>query len=229
VEIEMRKNYFILFLIIVTMISMKVAFAEELRLEPNPDEVCVYFSGVKMPLNRIILIRRENSFCALKFTRAWLEMDEERLKLLADDIRLGGATAESARESAEKRYADYDSYFNRNGAPDFSNGIIQKKEGTASLLPLRGAIRPFIYQPGNGCVECGSFKLLWSYKTGVSFIPVGKSSSARDYGIELAPTPWTDINEVNINDSRIKWYRYDDKRKRVFIPINGLWEDAQKK
>jgi hypothetical protein len=53
---------------------------------------------------------------------------------------------------------------------------------------------------------------------------LGKSSNIRDYGIELAPTPWTDIKELNIKDPRIKWYKYDEKRERVFIPIDKLWE-----
>jgi len=58
----------------------------------------------------------------------------------------------------------------------------------------------------------------------VTFIPLGKSSNIRDYGFELAPTPWTDIKDVNIKDPRIKWYKYDEKRERFFIPIDKLWE-----
>jgi hypothetical protein len=48
-----------------------------------------------------------------------------------------------------------------------------------------------------------------------------------DYGIELAPTKWTDISQVNVFDPRLKWYRYDEKRKDTFIPIDQLWENGK--
>jgi hypothetical protein len=194
------------------------------RAEDN--EVAIQYIGVEIPLNKILLIRKENRYCALKFINVWIEIDEERLKLSADDIKKGGVTAAVAKESAEKKYAHYMSYYSKDGAPDFFDCNIQQKEGTASQLPLRGTLRPFVYQPGNGCVECGQFKLLWSYKTGVTFIPLGKGSSMMDYGIELAPTLWTDIKDVNVKDARLKWYRYDEKRERIFIPIDNLWKDG---
>lgn len=209
------------------MVSMTHSFADSYQQEPLPEEVGIYFSGIKMPLNRIILIRKENDYCALKFIDAWFEMDEERLKSLDKYLKQGGVTAESSRESAMKKYANYKSYYHEDGIPDFTHGSIQQKDGTASLLPLRGPFRPFVYQPGNGSVECGQFKLLWSYKTGVAFIPLGKGSSMRDYGIELAPMPWTEIKEISINDPRIRWYRYDDKRKTTFIPFDNLWDGTK--
>lgn len=223
----MQKIFSLLCFMIIGVISMKDAFAEPYRQKPNPDEVGFYFRGISLPLNRIILIRKDKRYCALKFVSAWIEMDEERLKLRADDIKKGGIIAETAREAAEKKYAAYKSYYHKDGIPVFTSEGIQQKEGTASLLPLRGPFRPFVYQPGNGCVECGEFKLLWAYKTFVSFIPLGKSSSMRDYGIELAPTPWTEIKEINIKDPRIRWYRYDETRKKTFISIDKLWEDGQ--
>jgi hypothetical protein len=226
----MAKLIFQLF-VIMTMVFTTASLVEAYGEEPKPDEVGIYSRVVEIPLNRIILIRKDNRYCALKFTKAWIEMDEERLKLAADYLKQGGVTAESARESAEKKYANYVSYYNKNSALDFAGTGIQQKNGTASLLPLRGPFWPLVYQPGNGCVECGEFELLWSYKTGVAFIPLGKGSSMRDYGIELAPTPWTDIKEVNVKDPRIKWYRYDESRdengKRMFIPIDKLWADKE--
>jgi hypothetical protein len=214
--------FFILFLMIITTVSIKDIFAYTPERKAQPNEVGISSKGVEIPLNRIILIHKGNQYCALKFTNAWIEMDEERLKAYAD-LKKGRILDDVDREAAMKKYADYESYYN-DGSPNFTNGSVQRKEGTASLLPLRGPVRPFTYQPGNGCVECGQFKLLWSYKTAVTFIPLGKSSNIRDYGIELAPTPWTDIKELNIKDPRIKWYKYDEKRERVFIPIDKLWE-----
>lgn len=225
---EMKKLISFLLSMIISLMPMKntLAYTPERRAEPS--EVGIYSKGVEIPLNRILLIRKENQYCALKFIHAWKEMDEERLKVYANDIKKGGIIAESAREASEKKYATYESYYQKDGTQNFTGENILRKEGTAALLPLRGPFRPFVYQPGNGCVECGLFKLLWSYKTGVVFIPLGKGSSMRDYGFELAPTPWIDIKEVNINDPRIKWYRYDEKRERIFIPIDKLWDESKK-
>jgi hypothetical protein len=211
-------------LLVPVLLGMTKGSARADRQEPGPDEVGIYFSGVKMPLNRIIMLRKDGRYCALKFISAWSELDEERLQKLAKDIRQGGVIADSAREAATKKYAKYESYYSRNGAPINGDKDLVRKEGTASLLPLRGPFRPFVYQPGNGCVECSGIKLLWSYKTGVSFIPLGKGSDEKDYGIELAPTPWTRIEDVNAKDLRVKWYRYDAKRVATFIAVEELWK-----
>lgn len=45
-----------------------------------------------------------------------------------------------------------------------------------------------------------------------------------DYGIELAPTKWTDISQVDVFDPRLIWYRYDENRKDLNIPVDKLWE-----
>jgi hypothetical protein len=33
---------------------------------------------------------------------------------------------------------------------------------------------------------------------------------------------------VNVFDPRVKWYRYDEKRERIFIHIDRLWENKGK-
>jgi hypothetical protein len=43
-----------------------------------------------------------------------------------------------------------------------------------------------------------------------------------DHGIELAPTRWSAINEVNVSDPRLRWFRYDEKRKETYIPREDL-------
>lgn len=203
--------------------SIKDISAEQYEMKPET-AVVIYFSGVEMPLNTILLIHKDNQYCAVKFIRAWDEVDKETLGRFDSEIRQGGITGDSAREASMKTYATYESYYKKDGASIIADGSFRKEERTASLLPLRGPFRPFIYQPGNGCIECGPIKLLWEYKTFVSFVPLGKGSSGRDYGYELAPTPWTDIKDVNVRDHRIRWYRYDEKRKKMFIPIDKLWD-----
>jgi hypothetical protein len=68
--------------------------------------------------------------------------------------------------------------------------------------------------------------LVWEFKRRVCFFPPDKGKG--EFGFELAPTPWTEMSQVNVFDLRLKWYKYDENRKRIFIPIDRLWEDMGK-
>jgi len=170
---------------------------------PGPNEVHLAFSGVEVPLGRMLLIRKHSEYCALKFTRCWTDKGEK------------------------EKYAAYEVYYQSDGTGDFFNKNVKFFEGKAFCLPWRGPFYPLKWQPGKPEVKCGSLNLLWEYKGFVCFFE--RSDEPGEYGIELAPTPWTDIKEVDIKDPRIKWYRYDAKRKNVNIPIDKLWEEAGKK
>jgi hypothetical protein len=190
--------------------------------KPKDNEVEFYFDGVGNPLKRILLIRKDSNYCAVRFTSYWTEVDEERRKEYAKHIAAGGEVADLFREESEKKYAIYDSFYQGDGTGDFANKNVQESQGKAYWLPPKGPFRLFIYQPGDPHVKCGPYTLEWRYKTYVSVVPHDKHPE--DYGFEIAPTPWTDIKEVNVKDPRIKWYRYDEKRERIFIPIDKLWE-----
>jgi hypothetical protein len=220
---NMKKTIIFLILSLVSVTFTMEGMAISLKpLKPIDNEVAIYFSGVEIPLNRIMLIRKNAEYGAVKFIKTWTELDEEVLKKYANYMNHGADMADHYRDISTKKYATYESYYQGKVTGNFSESNVKMMRETASWLPLRGPVRPFIYQPGNARVQCGPFKLVWQYKTCVSFIPSGKYMG--DYGFELAPTPWTGIKEVNIKDPRIKWYKYDEKRERVFIPIDKLWE-----
>ncbi len=219
-------NEIIIFICVLTAFFPVGSFAGMYdHLRPKRNEVVIHFSGVEVPLNRILLIRKDTEYCAVKFIRCWTEIDEKRLKKYAKYITQGGDMAKDFRDAATKKYAIYESYYQKDGMGDFSGKNMQMRQGNASWLPLRGPFRPFIYQPGNAHIKCGPFNLGWQYRTGVSVIPAGKGMGG--FGYELAPTPWTDISQVNIFDSRVKWYGYDEKRERTFIPIEKLWDEKK--
>jgi hypothetical protein len=68
---------------------------------------------------------------------------------------------------------------------------------------------------------------LWLSNPGVYFY--GSQQTEGDYGIEFAPSKWTEISEINVFDSRLKWQRYDSKRQTMRINIDDLWsDDAQR-
>jgi hypothetical protein len=169
---------------------------------PSTDDVRIVLSGVYMPIGPFLLIRKKNEICALKFTKFWNEKKGEEIE----------------------RNAAYISYYQNDGSANFPNGKVT--EGQASSLPWRVFTRLFMWKPGTTYVECGPLKFAWEY---YGFVCVcGKNGRPGDYGFEFAPTPWENINDVNVSDKRIKWYRYDENRKTIDISIDKLWKDEGK-
>ncbi len=165
---------------------------------PKPNEVQIAFSGIEVPLGRILFVRKNLNYCSVKFTKYWTEKNDK------------------------EKYATYEVHYQKDGTGDFLNKNVIFSEGKASMLPPRGPFYPLKWQPGNPEVKCGSLRLLWAYKGIVCFFERGDSPG--EYGIELAPTPWTNIFEVNIFDPRVRWYRYNESRTTENIPIDKLWE-----
>jgi len=167
-------------------------------IDPGPEVFEIGGMGVVIPLKRILLIRRGSEYGAVKFTEVWTE------------------------KSGEDKYGRYESYYQGDKTGDFSKKNVQFREG--KLIDPKGIWvggSHYFSLRGKYNIRCGPIKLAWVYKTFVSFLPA--NGKRKDYGIELAPTKWTDISQVNVFDPRLKWYRYDEKRKETFIPIDDLW------
>jgi len=168
---------------------------------PEPDEVLIGPNGVIMPLRRILLIRKGSDYCAVEFTNFWTGKTDEDL------------------------YAAYESYYQDDKTGDFTNKNVKFKKGELSSAKPRWIGGGHTFSFGNKEIQCGYIRLWWTGKGAVYFF--GNLKAQSDYGIELAPTPWTTISEVNVFDPRVKWYRYDETRKRVNIPIDKLWEEKK--
>jgi len=159
---------------------------------------------VVMPLGRIALIRRGSEYCAVKFTETW----------------------KGKTESA--RFANYESYYQGDGTGDFSSKNVQfTKDTLVYRISVLGRLYPVPFGRRNLDIKCGPVQLFWSDKGTVYFF--GSKQKEGDYGIEIAPTRWTEISQVNVFDPRLKWYRYDGKRKDIYISIDQLWEDGEEK
>jgi len=168
---------------------------------PGPNEVHIGKTAIMMPLGKILLVRRNSEYCAVIFTDFWVGKTEEDL------------------------YAKYESYYQGDKSGDLSRQNVKYKNRKLSFPKPRGIGR-LAFSFGNKEIQCGTIRLLWSGQGAVHFYREGKAQG--DYGIELAPTKWTDISQVNVFDQRLKWYRYDENRKRVNIPVDQLWEDRGK-
>jgi len=198
-----KYNVYHLGIIILLLSFFRIALASNADNEMDmisrrgPNDVMISGNSVWMPVNRILLIRKDTRIGAIKFIRDgfWI--------------------------TKRFRYADYEEYCCNDENGNLAGSNINQEKRTASAL--------FIISPlflGNFEVRCGPIKLFWSGGRNVHFYKGNQNEG--DYGIELAPTPWTDISQVNLSDPLIKWYRYDGKRKRVNIPIDTLWNHEKR-
>ena len=167
------------------------------------ENVIVSPNAIIMPLGKILLIRRDSHYGAIKFTKFWTGKTE-------DDL-----------------YATYESYYQDDKTGDFANKNVKFiKEELHSPKPSFSLFgHPFAFGIKEE-IKCGPIRLWWVGRGTVCFFK--RSQRQGDYGIELAPTKWTDISQVNVSDPRLKWYRYDANRKDVKIPLDQLWEDKDK-
>ncbi len=196
----------LLIIILVSLITLKQIATGEALASPkgeqviNVDKVIIAPNAIIVPLNRILLIRKKSVYCGVKFTDFW------------------------AGKTEEDWFAKYESYYQDDKTGDFTNKNVQFIKGELASPKPRGIGR-FAFSLGKKEIQCGPIKLYWSGKGSVYFYRLNQDEG--DYGIELAPTIWTDISQVNVFDPRIKWYRYDEKRQRVNIPIDQLWESGE--
>lgn len=161
----------------------------------GPEDVRIGPHYIEMPLNKIFLIHKGELYGVVKLTK----------------FRTG--------KNKKDKYASYRCWYQDDGTGDFSGKSVkfEDKEASSKLF----GIGRFSFNLGNEEIRCGAFRLWWWGKGMVYFFEKGQEFA--DYGIELAPTKWTDIKEVNVFDPRLKWFKYDKNRSRTDIPINSLW------
>jgi tetratricopeptide (TPR) repeat protein len=172
--------------------DMGSCISTEIQVAPN----CV-----KMPLGRIMLVRKGSHYCAVKFTEGW--------------------TGETIFDCFE----NYEAYDLGDGIGNpFDKSVLCEKGQLISrrYVGIHHLIIPAGHQ--NEDLKCGPIKLFWTIGA-VYFCDLRKNPKKCDYSIELAPTKWTDISQVNLFDPRLKWYK-DEDRKDIFIRVDQLWEDA---
>jgi len=183
--------------------TKKVLTARSASSIPFGNEVMIGGNAFAMPMGRIVLVRKNSQYCAIKFKEVW------------------------EGETDHDNFTKYESYYQGDGSGDFSKDNVQFNKALLAerrqvpLIPIFPRLWSYPAGPENDQIKCGPIKLAWSGWCTVYFNDrVWKSG---DHGIELAPTKWTDISQVNVFDRRLKWYRYDEKQKNTFIPIDELW------
>jgi hypothetical protein len=161
----------------------------------GPEDVRIGPHYIEMPLNKIFLIRNGELYGAVKLTK----------------FRMG--------TNKKDKYASYICWYQDDGTGDLVSKSVkfEEKEASSKLF----GIGRFSFNTGNEEIRCGAFRLWWWGKGMIYFFEKGQEFG--DYGVELAPTKWSEIKEVNVFDTRLKWIKYDKNRSRTDIPIDNLW------
>jgi hypothetical protein len=160
----------------------------------------VTWYGVGAPLGRVVLMRRGSDLCAIRFT-AFRTAHETSPGVFT----LGGPSY----------YAEYDWYELKQSARKSGHREASEKPGYG--IPL---LMDHPFSRGDHFIKCGSIEPLWSYPISVGFLETNDAS--RDSGIELAPTGWRDISEIDLKHPALRWYRVNGKRKPFLIPLDAL-------
>jgi hypothetical protein len=154
--------------------------------------------AVKIPVGFLLLVRRGMEYGAIKFSKFW------------------------TGETSEDQYAAYVSYYQGDKTGNFTNQNVRTQLGELSRQRPRGFGRLSFSFGNKTDILCGPIKLLWSGRGWVYFF--SSSQDEGDYGIQLAPTKWTDVSHMNVFSSGLKWYGYDPKRPRESIPISLMFD-----
>ncbi len=102
--------------------------------------------------------------------------------------------------------ANYESYFQDDGSLSFISSNVRKRTGKINLKPLKGVGR-LSFQFGSDKIKIGK----WSFFTGspgaIDMYP--SWGDEKDYGYEFAPTSADSVEEIDVSDKRLKWFRFN--------------------
>ena len=161
------------------------------------DGVEIVSMCIVMPVGRVLLISRDNFMGAVKFLQ-----NEER---------------------PDGTYSKYEYFeYEKSGFKKVSEGeVLLKKPSSGKGIFFHHGPNEMVGPP----LKLRNFSL-FAHAAGMDHATV-YFSNARDkpdLKVRMAPTPWKDILEVNLTDPRIRWFAYDNKENRKFIPIDKIWD-----
>ena len=195
----------------ITLIALLISSADCIGEVNNPlddrnaaNNAMMTWFDVGAPVGHMLLIRRGTERCIVRFTAFHRGHDAKRQTVFSS--------------GEESFYAEYDWYHPTATRGNQSSSVYESGHRGVARKATVGLGR-LAFQPANDEVHCGSFKLAWFYPVRVGF---NDRNSVKDVGIELAPTKWANTQQVDFNDSALRWYKQDETREPALIPIDKL-------
>lgn len=168
---------------------------KEVILSPS-ESVIIAPNALRIPTEKMLLVRKNDKYGVVK---------------LSDTESAGKYGRQSAR---------FVCFYQKDGSGDFSKPNVRITEGELSQSKPIGIGR-LAFDFGNKDIKCGPIRLGWSGEGWIYFY--GTKQKQGDYGIQLAPTNWSHISEVNVLDERVFWYKYDLGRPTVTVALEDIW------
>lgn len=185
-----------IFIASVSFAPVEAGDGADLSVTTEPRNVVVGGHRIQIPTGRFLLIRKGSDCAAVKFLSYW--------------------TGETERDY----FGSYECYYRSDGGCDFSGPGVKATTGQVSYPRFRGTFH-WAYQKGRKDLRCGRIALSWVGNGKVSFFMPGQTS-AKDKGIEMAPTAWTNISDVDSQSSGVTWYRLNSYRPDESITIEEM-------
>jgi hypothetical protein len=134
--------------------------------------------------------------------------------------QIGAIRLISIDPTATQNYgkSSYESYFPADASGSF-HAALTRQTGELDVRPLKGPGRDlWIYQPGPHRARIGKWSFSFVTPDMIWMAPYHHGPS-NDY--EFAPTSACDLSQVDANDKRLHWFRYDPNAS-VVLPLADL-------
>ena len=189
-------------IVMIFVIAVAIEIGQVMAQKLADDAVYLGDDVITMPQGRILLVGRNDFLGAIKFIE-----NEERL---------------------DGWYSKYEYYVHEEGG-----GFRKVKEGYISykkivwnwwtkLLYHYLQFHPNPYDYADR-LRFDKFELIATAGTTHSSVYFWSKARLVDDKVRLAPTPWKEFSEVDLNDKRIQWLKFDKARKGLIIQIDRLW------
>lgn len=159
----------------------------------------VNWHNAAAPLNKYVLISEGDFLCGIRFVNFRRGQDKTE-----------GSVWSSGDETLSSAYEWH--AFARDGA---RVRIVEHGSGVAQRTALRGFGR-FVIAGGHENIQCGNRQFGWLYPAGIVFSQVPNSER------KIALTRWEQASDIDLNDPKLVWYSFDQKRESKRIPLGQL-------
>ena len=159
----------------------------------------VNWQNAAAPLTKYVLISEGDFLCGIRFVNFRRGQDKTE-----------GSVWSSGDETLFGAYEWY--VFAREGA---RVRIAEQGKRVVQRSALRG-FGHFVIAGGHENVQCGNRQFGWQYPAGIVFSQVPNSDR------KIAPTRWEQASDIDLNDPKLVWYSFDQKREPKRIPLEQL-------
>ena len=169
-------------------------------------------AGIEIPLGYYGLFRKGNKVCAVRFLESGKNKQQEGF----------------VWDRMYYNYSIYEWYYTEDN--NFKEKNVKHGIGKSTSYQI-----PFLGTPGvsfdNFDIKCDKLYMKRDHWLVLYFI-TGKTykmtreeieKEIENEGFEIAPTKWKNIEEVDLNDKRLKWYKGLPVKRLTDISIDDLW------